>query len=124
MNERTHRLLLYVISNDDDNWETPNALLIPLKSPDSSVTLGDLRKIFPIPGTYHYRIKSKHGNGFVWLDVTRDDEILRHVDNVIYMKILRVKVESDCKFVPNTEQYDLFPKEPNSKDSDFDLIFS
>ncbi|UKJ89709.2 hypothetical protein MACJ_002963 [Theileria orientalis] len=87
MNTQGYKLLLYVVTNDGDDWETPNALVIPVNSHDFKVTLGYIRSIFPLPGNYHFRTRYKHGNGYVWLDLTRDDEPLQSVDNILRLNI-------------------------------------
>ncbi|KAK2198400.1 bifunctional DIX domain/Type II pantothenate kinase/ATPase [Babesia duncani] len=53
------RVILYVVSNDGDNWDTPNAVLIPTNSPVSIVTLADFKRAFSLPGEYHFRCKSE-----------------------------------------------------------------
>ncbi|KAF5153242.1 hypothetical protein TpMuguga_04g02505 [Theileria parva strain Muguga] len=120
MNVQGYKLLLYVVSNDGDDWETPNALIIPLKTPNSEVTLADIRKLFPLPGNYHFRTRYRHNNSFVWLDLTREDEPLQSADNVFYMKVLRLGNgsggENFCKVKAN------LITETAAENLNFDLI--
>ncbi|BAM42088.1 conserved hypothetical protein [Theileria orientalis strain Shintoku] len=114
MNAQGYKLLLYVVTNDGDDWETPNALVIPVNSHDFKVTLGYIRSIFPLPGNYHFRTRYKHGNGYVWLDLTRDDEVLQSVDNIL-------RLSSETKGDNYVKKVNLLP-ESKAKETDFDLI--
>ncbi|PFH32251.1 hypothetical protein BESB_021920 [Besnoitia besnoiti] len=95
----------YVVTSDGDDLKCPNAFRVPKKS--SLITLGDVRRYFPLPGTYHFRFRVKVKENpwpladssppqqpFVWLDVTGDDQPLPLCDHRIYVKATRLSWRS------------------------------
>ncbi|ESS28495.1 hypothetical protein TGDOM2_220090 [Toxoplasma gondii GAB2-2007-GAL-DOM2] len=93
--------IYYVIANDGDDLRCPNAFRIPKKT--TYITLSDVRRHFPLPGTYHFRFKVKVKENpwpatdsssaqqpFVWLDVLDDDQPLPLYDHRIYVKATRL----------------------------------
>ena len=56
-------LVLYHIPSDLDDFNCPNAFIIPKQLQD--ISLNDLHEYFPLPGEYRFRVK----NGDFWLDL-------------------------------------------------------
>ena len=56
----------YHLPSDRDDSEHPNAFTVPKEN----ITLGELKKAFPLPGTYHFRFKTDAG---FWLDCTDEN---------------------------------------------------
>lgn len=50
----------YVVTTDGDDFQAPNAFRVPKKN--SLVTLADVRRYFPLPGTYHFRYPNLCGH--------------------------------------------------------------
>ncbi|GMH68496.1 hypothetical protein TrLO_g2277 [Triparma laevis f. longispina] len=60
----------YFIPSDGDDESHPNIFLHPLPPP---YTLSHLQSHFPLPGHFHWRLKTNLGKGHVWLDVVNFD---------------------------------------------------
>ncbi|CBZ51424.1 conserved hypothetical protein [Neospora caninum Liverpool] len=97
--------IYYVITTDGDDLRCPNAFRIPKKP--THITLSDVRRHFPLPGTYHFRFRVKvkehpwppadlasAQQPFVWLDVLDDDQPLPLCDHRIYVKATRLSWHS------------------------------
>ena len=52
----------YCIPADGDDFRSPNVFL--LSKPAQSVTVGDIRRAFPLPGAYVFRFKRKFQTTF------------------------------------------------------------
>lgn len=59
----------YWVIEDEDDEKCPNVFHVGREP--ARIRLGDLQKLFPLPGQYHWRFKVEHQSlGYVWLDVT------------------------------------------------------
>lgn len=108
----TRTAIQYYIPEDGDELEHPNVLLIEKEA--STITLGDIRKVFhmdlvyfkafPIPGTYYFRFKrsfkknwSTLGFGtiiLVWFDVLKDSEVVPSFEGSIICKVTRLPAKA------------------------------
>ncbi len=96
-------LVLYHIPSDKDDSETPNAFRIP--KPVESVTLADIRNHFPLPGSYHFRVKQ----GGCWVDLgsqqthsnsvgsNHQEAAIPSYQGRIVLKVLRVSWSQQAK---------------------------
>ncbi|GMI14325.1 hypothetical protein TrVE_jg2182 [Triparma verrucosa] len=63
----------YFIPSDGDDETHPNIFQHPSSGP---FTLNDLQRHFPLPGDFHWRLKTNLGKGHVWLDVVSTDSTI------------------------------------------------
>lgn len=61
-------IISYYIPEDGDSPEHPNFFVCD----SNSLSVGQLKKIFPVPGEYHFRFKKLIGSTSVWMDATND----------------------------------------------------
>ena len=50
----------YFVVEDEDEEAHPNVFYVQRSV--EKMRLGDVRKLFPLPGSYHFRFKSLHGS--------------------------------------------------------------
>mmetsp|Transcript_9665 Transcript_9665/g.11004 ORF Transcript_9665/g.11004 Transcript_9665/m.11004 type:complete len:198 (-) Transcript_9665:684-1277(-) len=81
--------ILYFIPEDGDVESSPNVFSLSSSSP---VSLGEIKKNFPLPGAYHFRFKKAFKNTYVWLDVNNDEDLAPVHDGVILSKVSRLSV--------------------------------
>jgi hypothetical protein len=60
-------LIHYFIPEDFDDEREPNAFFIRKAIHD--ISLGDLRKAFPVHGEYLFRFKYRYNKNLVWIDL-------------------------------------------------------
>ncbi len=65
----------------------PNAYAIPKFIQE--ITLGDIEKLFPLNGEFHFRFKYKYNGQSVWLDLNNKKCKVPMVENKIIMKVTR-----------------------------------
>lgn len=82
-------LVKYFIPEDGDDQDHPNAFRCSSSSPQ--ITLGQIKKSFPIPGVYHFRFLTSIGNTVVWLDVFNDSEPVPMNDGNLIIKVSRIE---------------------------------
>jgi len=83
-------LIHYHIPADGDEADVPNAF--PLLKPGGGVQLRDIRAKFPLAGSYHFRFKTRWGNGGapLWMDVTNEQSEVPEHDGKIVAKVTRL----------------------------------
>ena len=78
-------IVYYHVPTDQDDPEIPNAFAVPKPLEDISMT--DIIRHFPLPGDYHFRIRTNSG----WLDLKSDHPApLPVVGKRIVFKVLRL----------------------------------
>ena len=78
-------LVYYHIPTDLDDPEIPNAFAVPKTLDD--ISLADIIRHFPLPGTYHFRVRTNSG----WLDLhNRESAPLPVLGKRIVLKVLRL----------------------------------
>jgi len=92
--QQQHVLVYYHVPSDQDDGSIPNAFAMPLQAGCRDLKLKELRKSFPLPGTYHFRFKMRvegPGDGrVVWMDITNGESNLPRFDDHIVSKVLRL----------------------------------
>merc|ERR1712021_300077 len=80
-------VIYYMVQGDRDDPEHPNAFVV--SKPYDKIVVGDVREVFPLSGTFHFRFKIKYGAfGHVWLDLTDDSRKVPICDGKITLKVL------------------------------------
>ena len=77
----------YFIPEDGDDPEHPNVFKLPKDSP---LTLGEIKRYFPVPGQYHFRFLRTIESNLVWMDVTDDSQRVPTQNNSIVAKVSRI----------------------------------
>ena len=106
----------YHLPSDRDDPEHPNMFSIP----KNEITLGDLKRTFPLPGEYHFRAKIKFENSSFWKDLVDDSQIVPSYAGRVVVKVLRIswqmRAVAPVKEAPtvakSTTQVDLFTTSP------------
>ena len=136
-------MVYYTIPEDFDEFEQPNAFGIG--KPIAEIKLSDIKRLFPIEGTYHFRFKYVSNKNTLWMDLKDDQSIAIAYQNNIVMKVTRVSWESSCGIpaqkVPTASQnviktpvlnlfdFEPSPQKKNSENgpqkglAQFDLLF-
>lgn len=81
-------LVKYIIPEDGDEVQHPN--VFSMQGSSSSVTLGTIKRSFPLPGSYHFRFLHSSGGEKVWLDVSEDGASVPSGHDGIFAKISRI----------------------------------
>eukprot|EP00511_Aplanochytrium_stocchinoi_P010171 CAMPEP_0204868994 /NCGR_PEP_ID=MMETSP1348-20121228/28229_1 /ASSEMBLY_ACC=CAM_ASM_000700 /TAXON_ID=215587 /ORGANISM="Aplanochytrium stocchinoi, Strain GSBS06" /LENGTH=165 /DNA_ID=CAMNT_0052022141 /DNA_START=171 /DNA_END=665 /DNA_ORIENTATION=- len=86
--------ILYYIPEDGDTENYPNVFVLSSKNggDKNRITLGEIKKSFPLPGAYHFRFKKSFKNTYVWLDVSNDEDFAPVHDGVIISKVSRLSI--------------------------------
>jgi len=77
----------YFIPEDGDDATHPNVFSV--QKGTSAVTLGAVKRAFPLPGSYHFRFLHVAGSVKVWLDVLDENAVVPSGDDGIFAKISR-----------------------------------
>lgn len=85
-------LISYFIPEDGDSQEHPNVFECP--GSVQSLTVAALRKVFPVPGKYHFRAVRLVGNMNVWLDLVDEAGIVPSHNGEITLKVTRISLEA------------------------------
>jgi len=94
----------YFVPEDGDDEHHPNVFLAPKgRNAGSIPTLLQIKDVFPLPGSYHFRFKSplvpggdrEKANIAVWMDCTRDNQMVPTWRGTIVAKVTRVGMEDD-----------------------------
>jgi hypothetical protein len=95
-------VVYYHIPTDQDDPEIPNAFAVP--KPLEDISMSDILGHFPLPGDYHFRIRTSSG----WLDLKSDHPAPLPVGGKrIVLKVLRLSwtklngPSKSPKFLPN-----------------------
>ena len=103
-------MIYYTIPEDFDDFEQPNAFGIG--KPIAEIKLSDIKRLFPIEGTYHFRFKYVSNKNTLWMDLKDDQSIAIAYQNNIVMKVTRSSWESSsvsAQKVPSTSQNGVKP---------------
>ena len=94
----------YFLPEDGDVEDTPNVFLAPKSNrPGYPPQLGQIKKSFPLPGTYHFRFKTALVPGTdrdknavpVWMDCVGDSECVPVWQSSIIAKVTRISLEEE-----------------------------
>ena len=86
----------YFVPEDGDDHKHPNVFKVHGCASISALTLGLLKKSFPVEGNYHFRFLTSvpGANAKVWLDVMDDTAALPQAEgNEIFAKVSRIGVQ-------------------------------
>jgi DIX domain len=123
-------MVYYHIPEDFDDPEQPNAFGIGKNLED--VKLSDIKRLFPIEGTYMFRFKNVINKTTVWIDLNDDNSNAIPYQNKIIIKATRLSWKpslslqnrpSEPQTLPKPSQFNLFEFEPQKKLEQFDLLF-
>lgn len=94
---RMTTLVCYHLPSDRDDAEHPNAFVIKKFAED--VTLKDVKALFPLPGEYHFRFKTRFESSTTyWVDATDDAaRVPLFASNKIVAKVLRLSWTSAAR---------------------------
>lgn len=81
----------YVVPADGDDFSYPNCFDAMKTRDNEELTLDDIRRSFPLPGSYHFRFKTKWRTSFVWLDVTNPSETVPRYEGKVFVKVARLR---------------------------------
>jgi len=91
-------IVRYEVQNGDDGEREMAAF--PLPAASAALTLGHVRKHFPVPGRYHFRFKSPSIDGafggYIWMDLANDAEVVPIFRGDVSMKALRLPDTADA----------------------------
>lgn len=82
----------YFIPEDGDDFDHPN--IFNLNANGGSPTLEEVRKSFPVPGTYHFRFLRTLNDMKVWIDLANDNDLVPIFDGQIIAKVSRLTAPS------------------------------
>lgn len=98
------RIFRYFLPEDGDSEDTPNVFLAPKPTRAGyPPSLGQVKKSFPLPGSYHYRFKTALVPGTdrdknavsVWMDCVDDSEPVPVWQGSIITKVTRTGMADD-----------------------------
>ncbi len=96
----------YFVPEDGDEQSHPNVFKVQGCSSVSALTLGLLKKSFPVEGAYHFRfLTSLPGNKTkVWLDILEDSSSVPTVEgnSEVFAKVSRIGVQHYNPQVPSS----------------------
>ena len=80
----------YFVPEDSESGKQLNCFIV--RRPAESITLGQIREDFPLPGDYHFRFHYAYqsSNCKVWLDLPSDDSLVPQIDQEIRIKATRL----------------------------------
>jgi len=81
-------MIKYVVYEDGDDELHPNVFNL---SGHSSPSLGMIKKVFPLPGEYHFRFLTTISGAKVWVDVSDNAVSVPFYDGGIFMKVVRLE---------------------------------
>jgi hypothetical protein len=88
----SYTMVYYHIPEDFDDPEQPNAFGIG-KTVDE-IKLSDVKRLFPIVGTYHFRFKHVSNKTTLWMDLNDDDSKAISYQGKIVIKATRISWDS------------------------------
>lgn len=109
-------LVKYIIPEDGDEVQHPN--VFSMQGSSSSLTLGALKRSFPLPGSYHFRFLHSSGSEKVWLDVSDDGASVPSGDDGIFAKISRIANSNGNGIAPINTQTLAPPSDKSARTSE------
>ena len=99
---KSFTLVFYVIPEDLDDLQFPNAFAIPKAMGD--ITLSDIESFFPLEGQFQFRFQYQYTDAVVWLDLNNKKVKVPQYNDKIIMKVTRKapKSKHTC-FTPRFE---------------------
>jgi hypothetical protein len=85
-------LVYYYLPQDGDDPEHPNVFCVPDREA-SNLTIADIRRLFPLAGTYLFRVKHSYQNRLVWLDPATASARVPTYNGRVFVKATRVAWE-------------------------------
>lgn len=79
----------YFVPEDGDDLNHPNAFRV---NSSGSLSLGEVKKAFPLPGTFEFRMLKQIGGRNVWWDLRNDSDAI--AGNAVLLKAYRVLTAS------------------------------
>mmetsp|Transcript_56023 Transcript_56023/g.133476 ORF Transcript_56023/g.133476 Transcript_56023/m.133476 type:complete len:374 (-) Transcript_56023:126-1247(-) len=87
-------LIRYSVQNATDADQEVSAFELPPEVDGDEVTVGLIRKLFPVPGKFHFRFKAATPDGsfggYIWVDPPCDRELVPFQGGSVAMKALRL----------------------------------
>lgn len=80
--------MFYFIPEDNDSPKQLNCFLIHKQI--DKVSLEDIRRHFPVPGSYFFRFQYIHQKNLIWMDFTNESCKLPRCEGVITIKATRL----------------------------------
>jgi len=90
----------YFIPDDGDDQAHPNVFKVSGCESVKELSLGDMKRSFPVLGKYHFRFLQKIGgtNMSVWMDAVDESELVPHDDDgQVFAKVSRIGVHGHSK---------------------------
>ncbi|GAB9470850.1 hypothetical protein Gpo141_00008083 [Globisporangium polare] len=87
-------MLNYFIPEDGDSSDHLNVVPLPRVE---QLKLQHVKKIFPLPGQFHFRFKTPFEGTYVWLDLVNDSDTVPDFNGLVISKIARVQRESTTR---------------------------
>lgn len=91
--------VFYYIPEDLDDPKSLNCFII--HQGIESLKVADIRREFPVPGTYLFRFQFMYQRNIVWLDLTNETCKLPHVNGTITIKAHRLKWKETQDYFAN-----------------------
>ncbi|CAK81898.1 unnamed protein product (macronuclear) [Paramecium tetraurelia] len=107
-------LIYYVVPQDNDDVEIPNAFGIG-KQVDQ-ITLKDIKTSFPLQGEYIFRFRYKTSHNTVWLDLPTDTAQIPLFNSRILIKATRISWDiknNQNQSTSSSQQLNASPQQQN-----------
>ncbi|KAM3141434.1 hypothetical protein pb186bvf_006552 [Paramecium bursaria] len=88
MANKAFTLVYYIVPQDNDDIESPNAFGISKQQ--DQITINDIRQGFPLQGQYIFRFRYKTSNHVVWMDMSNPNAQVPTFQNRIFIKATRI----------------------------------
>jgi hypothetical protein len=88
-------MVYYHIPEDCDSQEQPNGFGIGKVLDD--IRVADIRRLFPVEGTYHFRFKQVSGKNTIWMDLNDEDAKVIPFQGRVVMKVTRLSWEKEIR---------------------------
>ncbi|EAS06970.3 hypothetical protein TTHERM_00977730 (macronuclear) [Tetrahymena thermophila SB210] len=93
MAQKAFTMVFYIVPEDQDDIEQPNAFGIHKNQED--IKPSDIADSFPLPGEYIFRYRYKFQNNIVWMDINSNSNKIPLFNGKIYIKATRVSWTKD-----------------------------
>ncbi|KAL4463531.1 hypothetical protein ABPG72_014934 [Tetrahymena utriculariae] len=93
MAQKAFTMVFYIVPEDQDDIEQPNAFGIHKNQED--IKPSDIADSFPLPGEYIFRYRYKFQNNIVWMDINSSSNKIPLFNRKIYIKATRVSWTKD-----------------------------
>jgi len=93
----------YFIPEDGDEFDHPNIFSLNTNG-GGSPTLIEVRRSFPVPGSYHFRFLRTLNDTKVWIDLTNENDVVPIFDGQIIAKVSRLSVPTHTNKTVSTSR--------------------